>query len=237
MHDPTHILVVDDHADIRDPLAAYLRRYGMQVSTAANGEEMRTQLAARRTDLIILDVMMPGEDGLTLCRYVYEHLGIPVILLTAVADSADRIVGLEMGADDYIVKPFEPRELLARIRVILRRVQEPRSRRSREQAYTFEQWCLNASRHELQAADGDKVELSPAEFRLLLAFVEHPNRVLSRDKLLELIDRDQDQVFDRSVDSHISRLRKKLGDDSRQLLRTAWGNGYLFAAVVEQRYL
>ena len=237
MNDQTHVLVVDDHEDIRGPLADFLRRYGLKVTTAADGTALRNLLTQETFDLIILDIMMPGEDGLSLCRYIYEHTGIPVMLLTAVADPADRIAGLELGADDYIVKPFDPRELLARIRVILRRIQRQilPAKTSEPAAYRFNDWLLDLSSHQLKSDQGFLIDLSPVEFRLLKAFAEHPNRVLSRDKLLDLINRDATQIFDRAVDSHISRLRKKLGDHTRNLLQTAWGDGYLFAASVEIR--
>lgn len=232
MNESIHILVVDDHEDIRTPLADYLRRYNLKVSTAENGQVLRNLLEEQHYDLIILDVMMPGEDGLSLCRYIYEHKNIPVVLLTAVSDPADRIAGLELGADDYIVKPFDPRELLARIRVILRRINPVRSSQGDIRYYRFNGWRLDILRHQLSNLQGAHIELSPVEFRLLRAFAEHPNIILSRDRLLDLISTDATQVFDRSVDSHISRLRKKLGDDTRRLLKTAWGDGYIFATDV-----
>ncbi len=239
MQSPARILVVDDHEDIRAPLAAFLGRYGLEVSTAVDGRQMHALLAREHFDLVLLDVMLPGEDGLSLCRHVHEHLGIPVILLTAMADPADRIAGLELGADEYVVKPFDPRELVARIRGIFRRLklsqQLGRSLPAEITRYAFGNWQLDLARRELRGNDGQIVELSATEFRLLRTFVENANTVLSREKLLDLMNRGEAPVFDRSVDSQVSRLRKKLEDDARhpRLLRTAWGDGYLFSASVE----
>lgn len=238
MNEPTRILVVDDHEDICAPLATFLARYGLEVTTAADGEQMRRCLRTERFDLILLDVMLPGEDGLSLCRFVHEHLGIPVILLTAMADPADRVAGLELGADDYVVKPFDPRELVARIRGIFRRMRLSQRQAAVSapggQRYGFACWVLDVARRELQSQSGEVVDLSATEFRLLQALVENSNTVLSREKLLDLINRGDAPVFDRSIDSQVSRLRKKLEDDARhpRLLRTAWGDGYLFAADV-----
>jgi len=232
------VLVVDDHEDIRLPLAAYLRKYGLEVTTADNGLQMRALLEREHFDLILLDVMLPGEDGLSLCRYVHEHLSTPVILLTAMADPADRVAGLELGADDYVVKPFDPRELVARIRGIFRRTkisQRQQTDAAREkQRYVFGNWELDLTRRELRSADARVVSLSATEFRLLRALVENANMVLSREKLLDLMNHGDAPVFDRSIDSQVSRLRKKLEDDARhpRLLRTAWGDGYLLSTNV-----
>ncbi|NMG36900.1 response regulator [Azoarcus sp. TTM-91] len=241
MSDSVRILVVDDHEDIREPLAAYLSRYNLEVTVAADGAGMRNALARSRFDLIVLDVMLPGEDGLSLCRWVHEHLRTPVILLTAMADTADRVAGLEMGADDYMVKPFEPRELVARIRGVLRRLRmaQPEAMqapRDGVRRYGFGRWVLDVGRRELYGEGGRAVQLGAAEFRLLQALVEHPNTVLSRERLLDLIRGSDTPVFDRSIDSQVSRLRKKLEDDSRhpRLLRTAWGDGYLLSADVRR---
>jgi two-component system OmpR family response regulator len=229
-----HLLVVDDHEDIRKPLAEFLLRYGFQVTAVADGTAMRESLSRQTFDLILLDVMLPGEDGLSLCRYVHEHLGTPVILLTAMDDPVDRVAGLEIGADDYVVKPFDPRELVARIRTIFRRMRLFRTSPAGQPRYEFSGWTLETARRTLHRADGEYVELSSTEFRLLRALLDHANTVLSREKLLDLINRGEAQVFDRSIDSQVSRLRKKLGDDSRNpaLLRTAWGDGYLLSADV-----
>ncbi|WP_230976788.1 response regulator [Pseudothauera rhizosphaerae] len=229
---------MDDHQEIRGPLATYLGRYGLDVSTAADAEGVRALLAQQCFDLIVLDVMLPGEDGLSLCRYIYEHLKIPVILLSAMAEPADRIAGLELGADDYVTKPFDPRELVARIKTVLRRLEgaAPAAPAAGNGGYSFDAWILDTSRRELRHCDGRTVELSPVEYRLLHVLVEHPNTVLNRERLLDLTTRDEATVFDRSIDTQVSRLRKKLGDDARRprLLRTAWGDGYLLAAEVRR---
>jgi len=237
------ILIVDDHQNIRDPLSTYLRRFDFDVEVVGDGKAMRQLLSQRSFSLIVLDVMLPGEDGLSLCRFVSEHLGIPVILLTAVTEQADRIAGLEVGADDYVVKPFDPRELVARIRSVLRRVQPrtsaeldgvapPASRP--EKRFSFGGWLFDTARRELKNPQNDEVPLSTAEFHLLWVLVENANRVLSRSQLLDLTQRTEHVVFDRSIDSQVSRLRKKLEPDPRRpsLLKTARGDGYLFAANV-----
>ncbi|MBB5392135.1 MULTISPECIES: response regulator [unclassified Herbaspirillum] len=234
-----HILVVDDHLDICEPLAAYLRRQGMLVSMAFNAAQARRLLQRQAFDLALLDVMMPGEDGLSLCRHIGERYGTPVILLTAMSSSADKVNGLETGADDYIVKPFEPQELVARIKTVLRRIARslPAATNPGHSAihrYRFGQWTLDLERRELRGRDGTATPLSSVEYRLLCALVAHPNTVLSRDKLLDLTAGADAQAFDRSIDSQVSRLRKKLEADPRHpsLLKTVWGNGYLFAAQV-----
>lgn len=234
------ILVVDDHEDIRQPLATYLGRYGLDVSTAADAEGGRALLAEQQFDLIVLDVMLPGEDGLSLCRYIYEHRKIPVILLSAMVDPADRIAGLELGADDYVAKPFDPRELVARIKTVLRRLDTAAAPAMPSPPgnglYYFDAWMLDSNHRELRHRDGRTIELSPVEYRLLRALVEHPNMVLSRERLLNLTNRDDSAAFDRSIDTQISRLRRKLEDDARRprLLRTAWGDGYLLSADVRR---
>ncbi|WP_338767991.1 response regulator transcription factor [Massilia sp. METH4] len=227
-----HILVVDDHPDIRDSLAAYLRRQGLAVSTAADAVEAGALLRKERFDLIVLDVMMPGEDGLSLCRRVSATLDTPVILLTAMHTSADKVAGLDSGADDYVVKPFDPPELVARIRTVLRRWR--RSSTPVAGGYAFNGWYLDLGKHELFDPDGQPAALSSAEYRLLRVLVEHPGTTLSRDRLMDLIGGGDALAFDRSIDSQVSRLRKKLEPDSRRpsLLKTVWGNGYLFAATV-----
>ncbi|WP_153110225.1 response regulator [Propionivibrio limicola] len=231
------LLIVDDHPEIHEPLAAYLRRYGFEVSAAEDGEQMRAALHESRFDLIVLDVMLPGEDGLSLCRYVHEHLAIPVILLSALGETSDRIAGLEIGADDYLVKPFDPRGLVARIRRVIRRTRHadsplsgaPRTR------YRFASWVMDVEKRELSnVQDGTPLDIGDAEFRLLRVLLENPQTVLSRDRLLDLTCRLEANVFDRSIDSQISRLRRKLGDDARnpRLLRTVWGDGYILTADV-----
>lgn len=233
-----HILVVDDQRDIREPLARYLQKAGMRAGTAANAAEAREALKRSAVDLVVLDVMMPGEDGLSLCRSLRETAGIPVILLTAMADDADRIVGLEIGADDYVVKPFNPRELLARIKAVLRRAASlPRPRDFvATRRLAFDRWIFDVDRREVTGADGVAVPLSTAEFRLLAAFVQRPRMVLSRDQLLDLTSGRDAQAFDRSIDNQVSRLRRKLEADARNpsLIKTVWGGGYVFSADVTE---
>jgi two-component system, OmpR family, response regulator len=232
-----HILVVDDHRDIREPLAAYLRKHGMRVSQAADAAVARACLAKNAIDLIVLDIMMPGEDGLSLCRHVREAHDIPVILLTAMADETDRIVGLEIGADDYVTKPFNPRELLARVKNVLRRANSlPRKREAAARRYAFDRWMLDTGRRELTGQDDVAVVLSTAEFRLLVALLERPRLVLTRDQLLDLTSGRGSQPFDRSIDNQISRLRRKIERDPAdpQLIKTIWGDGYQLAADVQE---
>ena len=233
-----HILVVDDQRDIRAPLGRYLERQGLRVSLAASAAEARDLLKRNAVDLVILDIMMPGEDGLSLCRHLRESANMPVILLTAMAEDADRIIGLEVGADDYVVKPFNPRELLARIKAVLRRATTlPRSRQApEEQRLVFDRWTFDVGRREVVGADGVAVPLSAAEFRLLSALVQRPRMVLTRDQLIDITSGRDAQPFDRSIDNQISRLRKKLESDPRNptIVKTVWGGGYVFSADVRQ---
>lgn len=228
-----HILVVDDDAEIRDLLKRFLSKNGFRVSTVADGPRMRAVLGETKFDLVVLDVMLPGEDGLSLCRRIRSESGIPIIMLTAMGDDTDRIVGLEMGADDYLAKPFNPRELLARIKAILRRSGQntlPSSRSLLE----FEGWKLDLARRELTAPDGRLVELTGGEFDLLVAFAEHPQRTLSRDHLLDLTRGRTSSPFDRSIDIQVSRLRQKIEEDAREpkLIKTVRSVGYIFSARV-----
>ncbi|HHA2747706.1 TPA: response regulator [Stenotrophomonas maltophilia] len=232
------ILIVDDHADIRDPLTDYLRRFDFEVESAVDGQDMRRRLERRSYDLILLDVMLPGENGLSLCRHVSERIGTPVVLLTAVSEQADKVAGLEVGADDYVVKPFDPRELVARIRSVLRRaraeaVTNEQERQNRAQMI-FSGWTLDVEARELRDPRQKVVSIGTAEYHLLRAFLDNPFRVLSRSHLLDLTQRANSEVFDRSIDSQISRLRKKLEADPRHptLLKTVRGDGYLFATSV-----
>lgn len=231
---PAQVLVVDDHADIREPLVTYLARCGLRAVGAADGKAMRTQLALQHFDLIVLDIMMPGEDGLSLCRHVAATSGTPVILLTARTGLAERVRGLEVGADDYLVKPFDPPELVARIRAVLRRQARAAGAATRGARLLFDRWMFQPARRELSDATGRPVPLSEAECQLLSVLVANANQVLSRDTLLELTQRSDQSVFDRSIDTQISRLRRKLERDARrpELIKTVWGNGYLFAAEV-----
>lgn len=236
--DTPHILLVDDHRDIRETLTRYLEKHGMRVTAAEDAVSARRRLRASAVDLIVLDVMMPGEDGLSLFRQLRETMDTPVIFLTAIGEPMDRIVGLEMGADDYITKPFEPRELVARVRAVLRRSHSlpvaAGRRRGDETRLSFDNWMLDLARRELTGADGVVVSLSTAEFSLLEAFVRHPNMVLSREQLLDLTKGREADVFDRSIDNQVSRLRRKIEPDSRNptLIKTVWGGGYCLATEV-----
>lgn len=231
---PSRILVVDDHADIRDPLAAFLRRHDLEVLTAADAAAARALLRQHRIDLVVLDIMLPGEDGLSLCRHLAETSGTPVILLTAMAGQDERVAGLEIGADDYVTKPFDPRELVARIKGLLRRLSRVASSWPGRR-YAFGDWTLDMDKRELRDAGGEPVALSSSELRLLGVLVERAGKVLSRDELLDLTRDGEVQNFDRSIDSQVSRLRKKLESDPRRprLLKTSWGDGYVFTADVK----
>ena len=233
-----HILVVDDHSEIRDLLKRFLEQHGMRVSCARDGKEMKRLLDEREFDLLVLDLMMPGEDGLTLCRELRVKSRLPIIMLTAMGEETDRIIGLEMGADDYLAKPFNPRELLARIKAVMRRTQaeiqpvpEALTRDLR-----FDRWLLDVNRRELVDEEGVGMSLSTAEFDLLKVFLERPQRVLSRDQLLDLARGREAVAFDRAIDTLVSRLRRKLERDPKnpELIKTIWGGGYLFAADVTQ---
>ncbi len=233
-----HILVVDDHSEIRDLLKRFLEQHGMRVSCARDGKEMKRLLDEREFDLLVLDLMMPGEDGLTLCRELRVKSRLPIIMLTAMGEETDRIIGLEMGADDYLSKPFNPRELLARIKAVMRRTQaeslpvpETLTRDLR-----FDRWLLDVNRRELVDEEGVGMSLSTAEFDLLKVFLERPQRVLSRDQLLDLARGREAVAFDRAIDTLVSRLRRKLERDPKnpELIKTIWGGGYLFAADVTQ---
>lgn len=235
-----HILVVDDHQEIRDLLGSYLAQHGYQISLAEGGVEMRTILQQETIDLVVLDVMMPGEDGLSLCRYLHETQGPPVIMLTAMSEDADCVVGLEMGADDYVTKPFTPRVLLARIKAVLRR-QEQQVSQSTEPADSgtdlrFKGWQLDIHQRQLIRDDGLLVPLSSSEFNLLQVFLAHPQQVLSRDQLLTLAKGREAHPFDRSIDNQISRLRKKIEVDAHKptLIKTVWGGGYMFTEKVQK---
>jgi two-component system, OmpR family, response regulator len=225
-----HLLLVDDHRDIRESLTAYLRKQGYRISTADNAAAARKVLATSAIDLIVLDIMMPGEDGLALCRSLRETSTVPVILLTAMTEDTDRVVRLEMGADDYITKPFNPRELLARIKAVLRRTHAlpPQRQPLTSDSLRFDRWTLDVRRRELLGEDGVAVSLSTAEFVLLSVLLTHPQMVLSRDQLLDLTRGRDADVFDRSIDNQVSRLRKKIEADPKRptLIKTHWGGGY-----------
>ncbi len=231
------ILVVDDDDELRALLQSYLGEQGYAVTTVGDGDAMRAAFFSGESyDLVILDVMMPGDDGLALCRELRAQSRVPILMLTARGDELDRIIGLEMGADDYLPKPFHPRELLARIRSILRRVQELAGVGPARE-YRFAGWILDLGARHLVGTDGVAVPLSSGEFRLLQALVEHANRVMSRDRLMDVLSGREAGPFDRSVDVMIGRLRRRLGDDGREpeIIKTVRNEGYLFAAKVERK--
>ncbi len=235
MNSPAHCLVVDDDPEIRELVAAFLGRHGYRVTTAADGRAMFRTLEDGRIDLVILDLMLPGEDGLGLCRRLRATSNLPVIMLTALGEETDRILGLEMGADDYLAKPFNPRELLARVKAVLRRTgtRQPAGG-SLGQVLEFARWRLDLARRELIDPEGVHVALTSGEFDLLAAFAEHPQRVLSREQLLDLTKGRDALPFDRSVDVQLSRLRRKIEPDPRnpELIKTVRAGGYLFTPVV-----
>jgi two-component system, OmpR family, response regulator len=241
----THILIVDDDAGIRGLIGSFLEKHGFVCATAANPEEMRQRLSEGRYDLIVLDVMMPREDGLTALRSLQKQDGPPVIMLSAVGTDIDRIVGLELGAEDYLAKPCNPRELLARIRSVLRRRERiaageaapaaPPVALTRREGLTFAGWRIDLDARQLFSPDHRRVQLTDGEFRLLKAFVEHPRRVLTRDQLLDFARGQNSDFYDRAIDVQISRLRRKLADgvgDGAELIRTVRNEGYLFVASV-----
>jgi two-component system OmpR family response regulator len=237
MSDKDHILVVDDDVEIRGLLRDYLTRNDFRVTTVGDGQGMWQALEQARVDLVILDLMLPGDDGLVLCRNLRARSAVPIIMLTARGEDLDRIVGLEMGADDYLPKPFNPRELLARIKVILRRAKGVPlgGLPDHVQRIHFAGWVLDVTARHLVAPDGLVVTLSAGEYRLLRVFLEHPNRVLTRDQLLDLSQGKDYGPFDRSIDVQVSRLRRRLREDSKEpvLIKTVRGEGYVFAAQVK----
>jgi two-component system, OmpR family, response regulator len=241
---PFHVLIVDDEPRIRNVLRRYLLEEGFRVSDAGNGTGMRTVLARDAIDLVLLDLMMPGEDGLSLARQIRQQSDIPIIMLTGKGDLIDRVAGLETGADDYISKPFEFREVLARIRSVLRRTSGPATAASTilsaaageitSKVLVFEGWQLDPFRRELRRATGGSVALTTGEFELLLAFAKNPNRVLNRNQLMDLVKGREWAAYDRGIDTQVMRLRKKIETDPHQprLIKTVRGAGYLFAAAV-----
>ncbi|MFD1036431.1 response regulator [Sphingomonas hankookensis] len=236
MADIPHLLLVDDERSIREPLAQYLTRQGFRVTQAGDAEGARARLNAYAIDLAILDIMMPGEDGLSLCRHIRETSETPVILLTARTEETDRIVGLEMGADDYVVKPFSPRELAARVKVVLRRTAGGAVRQHAPEAgsFAFSGWVLRTGERALVDREGVSVPLSTGEYNLLHALVTRPRQVLTRDQLLDLTQGREAAAFDRAIDNQVSRLRKKIETDVRnpEIIKTVWGGGYTLATEV-----
>jgi two-component system OmpR family response regulator len=232
------IVVVDDDPGIRELVSDFLGRHGFEVETAADGQGLSRALNEKPADLVVLDVMLPGEDGLQICRRLAGENGPPVIMLSAMGEETDRIVGLELGADDYLPKPCNPRELLARVRAVLRRRGEPRPSEGELGAQCeFAGWRLDLVRRELRSPDGVVVNLSGGEFSLLRALVERPERVLTRDQLLDLARGPDSDAYDRAIDVQISRLRRKLDDGGHggELIRTVRNEGYMFMAKVSRR--
>jgi two-component system, OmpR family, response regulator len=238
MKERAHLLVVDDDREICELIRHFFERHGYNVTSAHDEAQMQAQLKRHSFDLVVLDVMLPGKSGLELCRDIRAGSQVPIIMVTAVNETVDRIVGLELGADDYLAKPFEPRELLARVRAIIRRSSispGPEKRQRPTQSYTFEGWTIDVARRRLWAADDVVVTLTTAEFDLLCVFVTHPQRMLTRDQLLDLTQGHAAQSFDRSIDILVSRLRKKLGDgsDKSSIIVTVRGGGYMFSPAVQ----
>lgn len=233
-----HILVVDDDREIRDLLARFLERNRFRVTAVRDAREARRTWPNGHFQLVVLDLMLPGEGGLDLARWLRTQSEVPIVMLTAMGEETDRIIGLELGADDYMPKPFNPRELLARIRAVLRRTSERGERRLEpaRSALRFSGWTLEPARRRLLNPEGAEVPLTGGEYDLLLALVERANRVLTRDMLLDLLRGRQAGPFDRAIDVAISRLRRKLEDDGRhaQLIKTVRGGGYVLAADIER---
>jgi DNA-binding response OmpR family regulator len=238
---PPHVLVVDDDPDIRVVLSEYLGRNEIRVTAVASGREMLESFESEAIDLVLLDVRLPGENGMMLTQTLRERASVPVMLLTGNAEEADRVMGLELGADDYVTKPFSPRELLARIRAVLRRYQAPSDVPGvdeKRRAYRFAGWELNLRTRKLTAPDGRKLDLSNGEFSLLAAFCGSPQRVLTRDQLIGLSRLHNAEVYERTVDVQIVRLRRKIEPDPArpQLVVTERGAGYIFVPPVESLY-
>jgi two-component system OmpR family response regulator len=238
MEQQPHILVIDDDREIRDLLARFLERNRFRVTAARDGREARRAWAAGHYQLVVLDLMLPGESGLDLARWLRTLSNVPIVMLTAMGEETDRIIGLELGADDYLAKPFNPRELLARIRAVLRRAGETPDKRQDQTSrpVKFSGWTLEPARRRLLNPEDVEVPLTGGEYDLLVALVDRANRVLTRDMLLDLLRGRQAGPFDRAIDVAISRLRRKLEDDGRhaQLIKTVRGGGYVLAATVER---
>jgi len=237
MSQTDHILVVDDDPEICELLATHLERNGYRVTGARDGRQMWRELGRNQIDLVVLDVMLPGDDGLTLCRNLRAKSNIPILMLTARGEEMDRILGLEMGADDYLPKPFNPRELQARIKAILWRARELLTDKPDvDGVLTFAGWSLDTTARHLIAPDGTLVSLSGGEYRLLRVFLDHPRRVLSRDQLMGLLEGRDWTPDERTIDIQISRLRKRLREDARdpQLIKTVRGEGYILSTKVEK---
>ena len=237
MTDRPHLVIVDDDREIRTLLSQYLDKHDFRTTAVAEGKEMRRVMERSRVDLVVLDLMLPGEDGLSICRELRTRSQVPIIMLTARGEDVDRIVGLELGADDYLPKPFNPRELLGRIRAVLRRAAHAPRDPSPEsvRVFAFGNWRLDTTTRTLTDNDGKDVALSGAEYRLLAVLLSSVNRVLSRAQLTELLRGREADPFDRSIDVRVSRLRQILGDDARapQIIKTVYGEGYVVGVPVQ----
>lgn len=231
-----HILLVDDEASLREPLADYLIRQGYKVQQASDASIARSLLNAYDFDIILLDIMMPGEDGLSLCRFVTDKTDIPVIFISAKTEETERIIGLELGADDYVTKPFSPRELVARIKVVLRRAEKGGQKQAGTSGgvYQFSGWTLKCDKRSLVDSEGVNISLSTGEYQMLLALVSRAGKVLNRDQLLDITQGREAHAFDRAVDNQISRLRRKIEIDPKnpEIIKTVWGGGYVLAGEV-----
>jgi two-component system OmpR family response regulator len=239
MEQNPHILIVDDDREIRELLARFLEKNQLRVTAVRDGREARRAWINGHYQLVVLDLMLPGESGLDLARWMRSQSSIPIVMLTAMGDETDRVIGLELGADDYVAKPFSPRELLARVRAILRRAGEQNDHRQvalSVKQYRFSGWTLEPAHRRLLNPEGTEISLTGGEFDLLLALVDRANRVLTRDMLLDLLRGRQAGPFDRAIDVAISRLRRKLEDDGHhaQLIKTVRGGGYVLATTVER---
>jgi two-component system OmpR family response regulator len=232
-----HILIVDDDAEIRDLLREYFEKNSYRVTLAADGKGLRAALSVAQPDLIVLDLMLPGDDGFKLCRELRARSEVPIIMLTARGEETDRIVGLELGADDYVPKPFNPRELLARVKSVLRRMRSLPENLKPDEAngFRFSGWTLDIATRNLTSPAGVVIALSGTEFRLLRTFLSHPNRVLTREQLIDLMLSRDAAPFDRAIDVQVSRLRHRLGEDAKEpaIIKTVRSQGYVFAAHVE----
>jgi two-component system OmpR family response regulator len=237
MNERAHLLIVDDDREIRTLLGQYLEKHDFRTTAVADGRDMRRIMERSRVDLVVLDLMLPGEDGLSICRELRARSQVPIIMLTARGEDVDRIVGLELGADDYVPKPFNPRELLGRIRAVLRRAahapRDPNPETVR--GFAFGSWRLDTTTRTLSDSSGKQVPLSGAEYRLLAVLLASANRVLTRAQLTELLRGREADPFDRSIDVRVSRLRQILGDDARapQIIKTVYGEGYVVGVTVE----
>jgi len=229
-----HVLVVDDDTQLREQVVAYLTEHGFQVHAAADARQMDSALAAAPIDLVVLDLMLPGEDGLSICRRLSAEGGPAIIMVSAMGEEIDRVLGLELGADDYLAKPCSPRELLARVRAVFRRLEEVRGGAPRKgKAYQFQGFVVDALRRQLKSPNGATILLTSGEYSLLAAFLDHPQRILSRDQLIEIARGQDADVFDRAVDVQISRLRRKLHACSDgEIIKTVRGAGYMFDVAV-----